>query len=574
MADRRSCLRLLPLFLAILSLACRAPASLSLLPATSSGRIEAAVRLPRAARLSLSWRASDPQATPGPAVVEVWLHRDGERGELLKSIPFNAAAPQASAAVDLGEHAGETCFLRMTAGSVPVTWTRADLTGRAWRGKGEDWRVAPTPGAPNVIVYLIDTLRPDVLGAYGGPGPTPTIDRLASEGVVFERAYSTTSWTRPAVASLFSSLPVSAHRVQSEVFSLPEGVLTLAERFRLRGYQTLGVVANDHVLPTFNFDQGFEIYDSPPVAEAAGATWDSGLETTNITAEQVHALALRHLTEARDPERPLFLYVHTVEPHSPYHPPEWLLKQARPAVKANNFLLRSINEAEVASPQLLQDLALQYRGAVAYADRELGKFLQGVAAHLDLGRTLLAVTSDHGEGFFEHYLVGHRHWLYEEMVRIPLILRGPGVPAGRHDAFPASLVDLAPTLLRLAGQPASSTGFLQGADLVNGGPSSRRDRLVYGEYQSGATLVKGEWKLTYHQEYPEAFRFALFNLRLDPAERINLLARRPEVARGLEAEFRGWHASAKGLAVEPLPVDVARLDRRLLQNLRALGYLK
>src|SRR6185295_13032067 len=98
----------------------------------------------------------------------------------------------------------------------------------------------------------------------------------------------------------------------------------------------------------------------------------------------------------RDPQRPLFLYVHTVEPHSPYHPPEWLLEPPRPAVNANDFLLRSINEGGGATPQVLQDLALSYRGAVAYADRELGRFLKAVGARLDMNRTLLAVMSDHG----------------------------------------------------------------------------------------------------------------------------------------------------------------------------------
>src|SRR6185295_14289062 len=199
----RQHLSALPLLLAILGFACREPAVLSLLPATSAGRIESAVKLPGGARLNLSWRGAQPQAGQGAAVVEVWIHRDGERGERLHTVLFDPAAPRVSASIDLGARAGETCFLRVTAGSTPVTWTRADLSGLAGRGGTAAWRVKPRPGAPNVIVYLIDTLRPDVLGAYGGPGPTPTFDRLAAEGTVFERAYSTASWTRPAVASLF-----------------------------------------------------------------------------------------------------------------------------------------------------------------------------------------------------------------------------------------------------------------------------------------------------------------------------------------------------------------------------------
>jgi arylsulfatase A-like enzyme len=570
---RRNLLRS-SLLLALLATGCGDTATLSLLPATSSGRIEAAVRLPRAARLRLAWRAASQEPALRAPSIQVWLQRDGEKGELLRDVPFPAGAAEMSVTIDLGAHAGETCLLRATAGPGPVTWERAELSGGGPFGRParpEDWRVRPRRGAPDVVLYLIDTLRPDVLGTYGGPGPTPTLDRLAAEGAVFERAYSTTSWTRPAVASLFTSLPVAAHRTETEAFSLPEGALTLAERFRLRGYQTLGVVANGHVFHSFNFDQGFETYDELRIPTPESPVWAADLETTNVTAAQVHALALQRLARDRDPRRPLFLYIQTVEPHSPYHPPEWLLEPPRPAVNANNFLLRSINEAGGATPRVLQDLALSYRGAVAYADRELGKFLAALGPRVDLGRAVLAVTSDHGEGFFEHHLIGHRHWLYEEMIRIPLILHGPGVPAGRRDIAPASLVEVGPTLVGLADRLPDATGPEDG---LLADPSSRRDEAVHAEFHQGTAVVRGEWKLTYHPDYPEALRFALFNLREDPGESRDRSQQQPEVARSLETEFRAWSAAAKQRAVEPLPVNVGLLEPHLRQNLRALGYLR
>ena len=472
-----------------------------------------------------------------------------------------------TAAVGLAARAGQTCVLRVTSGGVPVTWTRADLSGH---GGSASWRVAPRRGAPDVVVYVIDTLRPDVLGAYGGPGPTPTIDRLASEGLAFERAYSTTSWTRPAVASLFTALPAAAHRVTNETFGLPDAVLTLAEQFRLRGYQTMGVVANGHILWSFNFDQGFEVYDAPPLPEPAGPVWDPGLVVTNLPAAEVHALALRRLKEARDPRRPLFLYIHTVDPHSPYRPPRWLLDRPRPALNVNNVLQRDLEVGNEAALARLPDLALSYQGAVAYVDAELGRFLQDLGGFVDLDRSLLAVTSDHGEAFFEHQVIGHRHWLYEELIRIPLILKGPGIPAGRRDTLPASLVDLGPTLLRLADRAAGArVPDPPGPDLLTGG-----DRPVFSEFLNGEAVVQGEWKLGYQPEFPEALRLSLFNLRRDPGERVNLLAREPEVARRLEDELRTWRAAARRGAVEPLPVQADGLSRSLLQNLRALGYIQ
>jgi choline-sulfatase len=564
------------LLLALPGLACGGGGerAASLLPPTSSGCVEAAVELPAGARLRLAWRPADPGAPARRTAVEVWSHRDGERGELLATVPFDTGGGERTASVDLGARRGEVAMLRARAGA-PVVWERADLVGSGGRG---DWRVAPRPGAPDVVVYLIDTLRPDVLGAYGGPGPTPVLDRLAAQGMLFERAYSTSSWTRPAVASLVSGLPVSAHQVRTEQLSLPEEALTLAERFRLRGYQTVGVTANGHVLPIFHFDQGFEIYDSPPSRDLAGTAWDPAARLANPPAAEVHALALRRLAAARDRRRPLFLYVHTVDPHQPYQPPEWLLAPGRPAVYANDFLMRSINEGEGGSARLLADLALSYRGAVAYADRELGRFLAALAPYADLRRAAVLVTSDHGEAFFEHRLVGHRHWVHEELTRVPMILRAPGVAAGRRGALPVSLLDVAPTLLGLADRrpprPAAADPA-RGSDLLAPGAEAQlAARSVASEFGAGAALVAGDWKLTYHGDYPEALRFGLFHLPADPAEADDLSRREPAVARRLEAELRAWQAAARRLALAPLPIDSTQLTPGLRENLRALGYLR
>ncbi|HZF12710.1 MAG TPA: sulfatase [Thermoanaerobaculia bacterium] len=570
-------IRLYVLLALLPGLACRGfgeERTLSLLPPTSSGCVEAAVRLPVAARLRLAWQPAEPGIAPHPAALEVWSHRAGEPGELLRTIPFSTGSRELSVTVDLGAPPGEVRMLRVSPNS-PVTWKRADLVGRTRGGEPPAWRVEPRRGAPNVLVYLIDTLRPDVLGSYGGPGPTPTLDRLAGGGVLFERAYSTSSWTRPAVASLFSGLPVSAHQVGSEAFSLPESALTLAERFRLLGYQTAGVIANGHVLPSLHFDQGFETYDWPPFPDQVGSTWEPAAVTANPAAGEVHRLALRRLTESRDRRRPLFLYVHVVDPHQPYRPPEWVLGEKRPAENVNNFLLRSINEGEEGSPQLLADLALAYRGAVAYADRELGRFLAQLGTLVDLDQTVILVVSDHGEAFFEHRFVGHRNWLYEELTRVPMILRGPGIPAGRREVAPVSLLDVVPTLLALAEPGSRPAGRVPGVNLLAPGAGSRlAGRAVPSEFGTGAALVRGEWKLTYHGEDPEGLRFRLYDLREDPAEDDDRFGREPEVARQLQAALRAWQATARRLALPALPVEVARLGSGLRENLRALGYVK
>jgi arylsulfatase A-like enzyme len=237
--------------------------------------------------------------------------------------------------------------------------------------------------------------------------------------------------------------------------------------------------------------------------------------------------------------------------------------------------MRSINEGEAAKPELLASMARAYEGSVAYSDRELGAFLARLGSVIDLAGSELVFTSDHGEGFFEHRFVGHRNWLYEELTRIPLILRGPQVPAGQRSSSPASLVDLVPTLLGLTGARPGPAPLSQGIDLLDPAAGSRLlSRGAESEFLNGAAIVDGDWKLTFHGDYPSPLQFALYDLRSDPDEGLDLLAQQPDVARRLHAALRDWRARTRQLAVSPAPIDLARLTPELMQNLRALGYAR
>jgi len=544
-------------------------ATLSLLPATSSGRVEAAVRIPQHAQLEVACRRIEASGeTPEP--VRVWLHRDQQRGEQIQTIPFNTKGT-AAAMVDLSRYSGDTCFLRITAGGTAVTWQTAALHSLSPAGDGDPWRVPPVHNSPDVLLYLVDTLRSDVVGAYAGPGPTPNMDQLARNGTLFERAYASSTWTRPSVASLFSGLPVSAHQTLTENEALPEEVLTLAERFRLRGYETIGVVANAHVSETYDFDQGFETYVWLPMAPKSPARrWRSDFEIGKRSAQELHDAVIELLGKRSRSGRPLFLYVHTIDPHNPYEVPRWHLAAPRPDVNANNYLFKGICEGEFASTQLLSQLALQYRGAVAYADRELGSFLARLAGHIDPSRMITVLTSDHGEAFFEHRLVGHQHWPHEELIRIPLIMSGPGVPAGLRDTVPASLDDVVPTVMRLI-QPEATAGFTMGVDLFarSEGPSERRG--VYSEHTSGCVLVDGEWKLGWHRDFRDDLSFSLFNIRHDPGEHDDMVALQSDKASAIEQRFRRWRAAATELRIER---SAAREPGdEVMRQLKAIGYL-
>ncbi len=304
-------------------------------------------------------------------------------------------------------------------------------------------RAIATQSAPNIVFIVIDTLRRDRLGCYGyGKDTTPNIDRFAKGGLLFEDAYTTSSWTWPSTASLMTGLLPDGHGVRSsEACTLAQGLETLAEALQFRGYTTAAFVGNPIVEPNRYFDQGFE-------------TFDVRVPDFRMSDEFVpNALAWL------DEQAPLrfFLYLHLVDPHTPHrpHPAE----SARLGLGAppadwperglDGVLLKDQPSAEV--KQYANDI---YDASVATADRWVGEVLNQLE-ELGLSEsTIVCVTSDHGEELFDRGLHGHGHSLNAELVRAPLVLRGPGIPVGRRRGVvsnrhvPTTLAAFAGTALR------------------------------------------------------------------------------------------------------------------------------
>jgi arylsulfatase A-like enzyme len=344
-----------------------------------------------------------------------------------------------------------------------------------------------------VLLVSIDTLRADHLGCYGYPRATsPTLDRLAREGVRFERALSSSSWTLPAHVSMLTGNPVSAHGIDDDRLWTLRGAdgAPLAPDLRGRfvsealadaGYRTAGFYTWKYLEERFGFGPGFDTYErlhhtfySHPVvgprwfaAEAAGdrdamrALYDEHPELfddTRMGAPEVVARAGAWLDEhvARADDAPFFLFTHFFDVHDPYVSPEPFHSQFDPDYDG------PIDGRRVTSPDSpvladmpardLENLVARYDGGIAYVDTQVAALL----AHLGrLGLeedTLVIVTSDHGEEFFEHGHKTHRRQLYLESVGVPLILRWPaGLPAGRVVGGNAGLVDIAPTICAAAG---------------------------------------------------------------------------------------------------------------------------
>lgn len=427
----------------------------------------------------------------------------------------------------------------------------------------------PQSPPPDVLVVVVDALRADAVGPRRDSATlTPNLDRLAAEGVAFDRAWSPSTWTKPAIASLFTGVSPRGHGVR--LVATPGGkrlvldtlgadLMTLAERFQLGGYSTGAVVNQVHLSPKDGFAAGFDGY-----AHLRGAA-----------APRLVRLLLRWFD--KEPRRPFFAYLHLLDPHWPYNrrlkgstkPP---LEGAIPPCVSRTAAAgpECIGEVErwLASPSGRRDvqaLRRRYEQEVEYIDHALARLFDGLRAKDLWENTIVVVTSDHGEGFAEHAWMEHGFPPYEEVARIPLLMRLPARlrPARTDIPYPVSLVDLYPTLLDLAGLdvPSQLDGRSVAPWLGEGAPP-RRVFFVGSLY--GSAALDGRWKLVRLTTKEERF----YDLWSDPLERDPLPCtnnrRCSELRRRLAGELRR----------EPLlRPGYEELSAEEKQELEALGYL-
>lgn len=437
---------------------------------------------------------------------------------------------------------------------------------------------ASPPARPNVLIYLIDTLRADRVGAYSPAaaerGLTPAIDAFARGAVVFEDALTQAPWTRPVVASLLTGQPPLAHGVTTLESRLPAAALTLPEVLRDLpggGYRTAAWSTNWHVIRKTGFAQGFEDFRFFPAGPRPGAVNRS-----------VAAWLDRYLEEGGEesgaPRRPFFLYVHALDPHAPYRPPADLWRRFAPGVKnpeagTREYLGRVYGASGARRGRLLAALPPLYDAEVALADRGFGQLLAALEERGLRGETLVVLLSDHGEEFDEHGNLGHGADLYQEVLRVPLIVDLPGGKPGRlvGTALP---MDVAPTVLAALGvdRPTEMAGvdLLAGARGRTGG--AERPAFAHLDYdrRAGVSVVLGGWKLI----EPLTRRFAaapqLFDLARDPGERENLAESHPVRAGYLRMLIRRHRLATGG---GEAPGERAELGAEERAGLEALGYL-
>ena len=439
-----------------------------------------------------------------------------------------------------------------------------------------DPKIAPT----TVVLISIDTLRADAVSFMGCEAPTsPFLDSLASSAVIFDRAYSTSSWTVPAMASIFTSRYPSSHGVvrgeiiggkTKEVWrqtALSPELPTLAEIFRGAGYRTVGVAANRHMQLGSGFELGFDHY--------YGYAGFLNAEDLNTTLQKTMTGAFGKEWRKTWRNEKTFLWIHYFDPHHPYFPREpWIEVfdpefRTRPEVFPWRLKAPELNAAFSADDtEMTRRLLALYHSEVRYADEQL----RSVWSELGLDENALVIfVSDHGEEFGERGKIGHRWTLYEELVHVPMFISWPArFPRGKRVDDVVSVVDILPTMAELASLalPARVEGRSL-ASLIDG-TSGSSGGVAYLELHPPnpalRALVSNRWKLVLASHN----RTELYDLRSDPGERRDVAADHRKVAELLEARFNDW---LRSLPEPPEVEDFSSRDREDIEKLRALGYV-
>jgi arylsulfatase A-like enzyme len=427
---------------------------------------------------------------------------------------------------------------------------------------------------PNILFLLVDTLRADRLGVYGAsPSPSPTLDRFAARGTVFETAVAQASWTMPAVASIFTGLHPRDHgAVGLDVHApaelagagtlLPDSVTTIAEVAQDAGVSTFGVSTNLLIDRATNMAQGFESFVLLPY---------DGKRRNYVAAPVVHEQLRGWLRRARG--RRFFAYLHYMEPHGPYTPPAARRPTPPAGIRPDlargwvRDVARAVNRGRMRPPPpaVVDYLRDSYDEEIRTWDEAFADLLGELANEGLLDRTIVVVAADHGEEFLEHGKLTHGEHLYEEILRVPLVIVGPGIPAERRSDL-AQQIDLLPTIAALLGAPPPPG--LPGRDLLATRSATEAiSEIVAGFGDTGAghdtvALHTGRWKVIHAPDATE-----LYDLSRDPAEETNLAPGSPDLG-GLVARIERRDATA---AVRRAHGGGSAGDMQ--DRLRALGYI-
>jgi arylsulfatase A-like enzyme len=432
----------------------------------------------------------------------------------------------------------------------------------------------------NVLLITVDTLRADHLGVYGYRRPTsPNLDAFARRAVVFEQAYTYWPKTRGSFVALLTGRIAQQTGYGKTHPVLLEFNPTLASVLADAGYETAAVVDNPNVAASLGYSKGFARYRE---------TWEeTDLESEVARARAITADAVRTLGAAK-PDRSFLLWLHYVNPHAPYKPPppydtRFLDGAARSGkeLRAVDGFHGGVSKAWAKAGRTLGWYVAQYDGEVAFTDAEVGRVLDALEASAVRDRTLVVVTSDHGESLGEHdYYFDHGENLFDPCLRIPLLVAGPGLAAGRTDVL-ATTLDIVPTVLdalKVSYPPDLAGTSLLGA--THGVPRSARARLFGQNDRNLMAAWDARFKIVATpREHGDGTTYALYDRRVDPGETRDHTRAQPEKGREERRELELFRERADAQMVRTRRLlegrpTVERLSPEACEKLKAMGYVQ
>ena len=424
---------------------------------------------------------------------------------------------------------------------------------------------------PNLILISIDCLRSDHLGTYGYERNTsPNLDRFAEDGVVFETAVSTSSWTLPTHMSMMTGLMPSFHGA-TKWEKLDRSVPYLPEILADHGYQTTGVASWVYVSQVYGFERGFDVYrvlEDPTARDVI----DAAIEQLRMKTGQNH-----------------FLFMHLLDPHWPYLPPNDFLERFGPRPRDISDLQDLILRAEPPPSETERDEIIRlYDGEIAFTDQELGRFFEQLKVLGLYDHSLIIVTADHGEAFYEHGHWQHSQTLYEEIIRIPMIVKWPGDSLKGRIRAQVSQVDVFASVLQGAGIEPPTTEPFNLRELADSERRVSEERVVISEV-TWRSPKETSMKVSFRTErmkflttlagpvgddlgVSETRQEELYDLVADPDERTNLAAERSEELASFQGRVRSFIDGARAQRSTRQGQQI-ELDEELLERLRALGYV-
>ncbi|MCI0613606.1 sulfatase [bacterium] len=435
-------------------------------------------------------------------------------------------------------------------------------------------KVRQANNGANVIIIILDAAGAKHFPMYGyHRDTTPNIKNLLNDSIQFERAYTQAVYTLAATATLMSGLDPFRHQIiyrrnklVLKESKLPNETFTLAERFLNSGYATGTFVSNGNASSTFGMTQGFQEVREV-FREKTYTGW--GMDITNRFTQWLQSLKAG---------RPFFAYIHYREPHAPFNPPESFKNHFTDPnytgyKDASYEMRRKINMGEISSTQADRDyIEATYDENLRYGDYEVGRVIKKLKDMKVYDKTILIITADHGEAFWEHNFQGHNSQLYEESVHIPLIVKLSSKTELNKKKVknPVRTIDLYPTLVDLL-ELSRRNWNVDGHSFIPYLVSDKLDDVpVFTQTisEQGYSWMEGNFKYIYHRHASEE----LYNLKTDPEERNNLIKTDTVQAGYLRSRLFGWHAE-KNATGSRLKTDRAVMDESTRENLKALGYI-